>query len=194
MKKKNFQDFYGLVHICKVQSSANFLELDTKNPFIDLFQSVVKSAGEYVPQIDIDVTGKILRFMLPCGLASYECVNKLCSGILNVASDATFDWIGLGIENPDFKMKLPIDVQKFTEGQQVIIRYTKPLPGNQIAPPVFVGDTYITKRVVNDSQGNQHVDLGIISRHNYVNSYETKEPLPNSDKIHWVHPSRLELV
>lgn len=191
---KKFQSFYGLVHICKVQSNSNFLELDAKNPFVYLFQSAARSAGVYVPQIDIDATGKILRFMIPCGLASPECINEICSGILEGAADATFEWVGLGVKNATFEMKLPIDVQIFAEEQQVIVRYTEPLPGNQTAPMLFVGDTYKIKGVTIDSQGNQHLDIGLKSSNNYIRSYETKEVLRDGDIIHWVHPSRLELV
>lgn len=69
-----------------------------------------------------------------------------------------------------------------------------PLSGNTIAPSVIIGDEYPVLHIINDSKGNQHLDLGLKSECNYIRSWETQEELPDGDKIHWVHPSRVEIV
>jgi hypothetical protein len=71
---------------------------------------------------------------------------------------------------------------------------TKPLPGNEVAPPLEMDKVYVVKDVVRDKNGNPHLDVGLKSNYNYVSSYETKEELPYGDKIHWCHPSRFEVV
>lgn len=70
----------------------------------------------------------------------------------------------------------------------------EPLKGNDNAPPLTIGEVLPCKKITLDSQGNQHIDVGIVSELNYVRSYETKEELPDGDKIHWCHPSRFELA
>lgn len=70
----------------------------------------------------------------------------------------------------------------------------KPLEGNDVAPPLEVGKDYPLLNTFVDKKGNPHYDVGLISKHNYVTSFETGETLPNS-KIggtHWCHPSRFE--
>jgi hypothetical protein len=71
---------------------------------------------------------------------------------------------------------------------------TKPLPGNEVAPPLHLNEVYVIKNVVRDKKGNPHLDVGLESNYNYISSYETKEELPNGNSIHWCHPSRFELV
>jgi len=79
-------------------------------------------------------------------------------------------------------------------GDIVKIKNDAPLSGNTVAPPVIIGDEYPVEHIVTDRKGNQHLDLGLKSEHNYVTSWETGEELPDGDKIHWVHPSRVELI
>lgn len=71
-----------------------------------------------------------------------------------------------------------------------------PLSGNSIAPPVVIGEEHSVKNIFLDSQGNQHLDLGYISKYSWVTSWETNEILPNSNfnGVHWIHPSRVKLV
>lgn len=87
-----------------------------------------------------------------------------------------------------------MDKSQYFQGNKVKATNTKPLKGNDVAPPITLDQEYEVKDVFIDSQGNQHLDLGLPSKFNYVTSYETGEVLPNSNKIHWVHPSRVELV
>lgn len=83
-------------------------------------------------------------------------------------------------------------MEKFEIGEKVEVLYDKPLPGNDEAPPLTVGEDVKIKGICYDREGNQHLDVGIKSMLNYVRSYETKEELPEGDKIHWCHPSRFK--
>ncbi len=78
----------------------------------------------------------------------------------------------------------------FAEGEKITCVHTPPLPGNDLAPDLQLGKEYPLKKIFLDSQGNQHFDVGLRSFINYVRSYETGEPLPDTDNIHWCHPSR----
>lgn len=78
----------------------------------------------------------------------------------------------------------------FKIGQTIQCTATSPLPGNDIAPPLEMDGNYTILNIVLDSQGNQHLDVGLPSECYTIRSYETKEYLPNGDKIHWCHPSR----
>lgn len=69
-----------------------------------------------------------------------------------------------------------------------------PLSGNSIAPPVTIGEEYSVKNIVLDSRNHQHLDLGLKSEYGYITSWETSEILPNSEEVHWVHPSRVIFV
>lgn len=64
------------------------------------------------------------------------------------------------------------------------------LPGNDVAPPLELNKIYPLVSIIEDRKGNQHLNLGIESKYNYITSYETQEKLPDGDKIHYVHPSR----
>lgn len=82
-------------------------------------------------------------------------------------------------------------MRKFVVGEMVRCTSTDPLPGNDVAPPLESKE-YPIKDIVLDSKGNQHLDVGLISKYSFIRSYETKEHLPNGDTIHWCHPSRFE--
>jgi len=75
-------------------------------------------------------------------------------------------------------------------GDTVTCVNIEPLEGNEIAPPLELHKDYPIVGFTHDNQGNQHLDVGIVSEYNYIRSFETKEELPNDDKIHWCHPSR----
>lgn len=68
----------------------------------------------------------------------------------------------------------------------------KTLPGNDKAPALTLGKTYRVRGITLDSKGNQHLDVGLVSELSFVRSWETKEDLPDGDKIHWCHPSRFK--
>lgn len=80
----------------------------------------------------------------------------------------------------------------FTHGQQVRCVDASPLSGNTIAPDLEEGKIYKIISIALDKEGNQHLDIGLVSRYSYITSYETGEVLPYSDTIHWCHPIRFE--
>ncbi len=86
---------------------------------------------------------------------------------------------------------------KFKVGDKVKCINNEILDGNDYGPPkdkIIVGNEYEIEMIVEDSQGNQHLDVGVKSMYNYIRSYETKEHLLGGDKVQWCHPSRFELV
>ncbi len=82
---------------------------------------------------------------------------------------------------------------KFQTGQRVKCLNAKPLKGNEVAPELIEGETYPVNEIILDSEGNQHLDVGLVSELAYVTSYETGERLERGNKIHWCHPSRFVL-
>lgn len=85
-------------------------------------------------------------------------------------------------------------MSKFKTGDKIRVVKVEPLEGNEIAPPLKMGDEHTVGQICEDSKGNQHLDVGLVSSVSFVRSWETKEELPNGDKIHWCHPSRFEHV
>lgn len=83
---------------------------------------------------------------------------------------------------------------KFEVGQDVKATKTDPMPGNDTAPSLELDKDYKIKEITLDKEGNQHLDIGLVSSLNWVTSWETKEELPKGDEIHWCHPSRFELI
>lgn len=70
---------------------------------------------------------------------------------------------------------------------------TKPLEGNEIAPPLEEGVFYPIVKTHKCSCGQEHYDVGLKSEYNWVTCYKCKIKLPNGDTIHWCHPSRFKL-
>lgn len=81
----------------------------------------------------------------------------------------------------------------FTVGQEVYVVNIEPLEGNDVAPKLTMGNKETIKQIILDAEGNQHLDVGLPSEYAYIRSFETKEELPNGDKIHWCHPSRFSI-
>jgi len=81
---------------------------------------------------------------------------------------------------------------KFKVGDAVVCINSKVLPKNEVGPALEEGKEYIVKGITDDVKGNQHLDVGLVSTLNYVTSYETREELPDGNKIHWCHPSRFK--
>lgn len=97
------------------------------------------------------------------------------------------------IERIDLVMKI-IKPRKFKPGEVVRATFFLPLPKKEVAPPMKPEQEYPIKAIIYDSLGNQHIGLGIESKYNFIRSYETGEKLREGDRIHWVHPGRLEIV
>lgn len=70
----------------------------------------------------------------------------------------------------------------------------EPLEGNDIAPPLVEGETYTVTEVYVCKCGQDHVNVGLKSRYNWVNCYKCKTPIPTGDISHWCHPTRFEAV
>lgn len=81
---------------------------------------------------------------------------------------------------------------KFEVGDEVICINNETLKGLDSAPQLERNVKYTIQGIILDSGGNPHLDVGLPSLVNYVRSWETKEELPNGDKIHWCHPSRFK--
>ena len=112
------------------------------------------------------------------------------------------DWEGNDVSDEDNKrFKAHYETEDktnmkiiFEEGTEVKAINIAPLAGNYKAPALELDKIYTIKQIILDSQGNQHLDVGLVSELNYVRSWETKEQLPNGETIHWCHPSRFEMV
>lgn len=72
-------------------------------------------------------------------------------------------------------------------------RNDSPLPSNNVAPPLKVGESYVAQDVITCSCGSKHVNVGLVSEYNYISCFECKAQLPDGDKIHWCHPSRFDV-
>lgn len=68
----------------------------------------------------------------------------------------------------------------------------KPLEGNEIAPPVKIGEEYTVETIYACLCGQEHYDVGLKSKHNYIRCHNCKREIPKGDIIHWCHPSRFE--
>lgn len=79
-------------------------------------------------------------------------------------------------------------------GMQLICKNEKPLTGNEVGPPLTLEEKYEAKQIHTCGCGKQHVDVGLVSKYNWVRCYHCEEELPSSDKIHWCHPSRFEIA
>lgn len=76
-------------------------------------------------------------------------------------------------------------MKKFEIGDEITCKDAKPLIGNHICPPLVLGNSYKIKGIVVDKENNQHLDIGLVSKFNFIRSYQTGEKLPNGDMIHW---------
>lgn len=85
------------------------------------------------------------------------------------------------IDRTDLVMKI-IKPRIFKEGEKVTPVYFNPLPGNKVSPDIYKDDTYIVKSITLDSKGNQHLDVGVVSKYEFIRSYETGEELPDGKK------------
>jgi hypothetical protein len=67
---------------------------------------------------------------------------------------------------------------------------SKPLIGNEIAPPLTVGEKYELKQVIKCGCGLKHYDVGLKSDYSYVSCRQCSEHLIDGDTIHWCSPDR----
>lgn len=90
-------------------------------------------------------------------------------------------------------LKLKFEWRK-TQIMRLEVINDKPLPGNDCAPPLKIGEIKELVSIQLDSKGNKHLDVGLVSKLAFIRSYETKEQLKDGDKIHWCHPSRFKVL
>ena len=83
----------------------------------------------------------------------------------------------------------------FLQDDVLICNNKEPLKGNDIAPPVKVGEEYKANKIYTCPApcGQQHIDVGLKSNYNWVSCHGCGEKLPDGDVIHWSHPSRFNL-
>lgn len=67
-----------------------------------------------------------------------------------------------------------------------------PLPNNEVAPPLIVGNEYKLVQEFVCICGQNHFDVGLKSRYSFISCYKCGKQLPNGDKIHWCHPTRFQ--
>lgn len=70
----------------------------------------------------------------------------------------------------------------------------KPLQGNDVAPALIIGCEYPANKIHTCVCGQDHIDVGLKSKYNWITCYKCRKELPDGDKIHWCHPTRFEIV
>lgn len=79
-------------------------------------------------------------------------------------------------------------------GDKLLATNNKPLKGNDVAPSLIVGGEYPAKQIYVCKCGQDHIDVGLKSKYNWITCYKCREELPDGAKIHWCHPIRFEIV
>lgn len=80
------------------------------------------------------------------------------------------------------------------EGDKLTVINNKPLHGNEVAPPLIEGNEYVARQIHICQCGQDHVDVGLKSKYNWITCYKCKKELPKGETIHWCHPTRFEKV
>lgn len=68
----------------------------------------------------------------------------------------------------------------------------QPLEGNDVAPPLELGEEYQLSEIYTCECGQEHYNVELKSKYNYISCYNCKKELPAGGRIHWCHPSRFE--
>jgi hypothetical protein len=77
-------------------------------------------------------------------------------------------------------------------GESLTCYNNLPLSGNEVAPPLKIGQTYPLKQIYTCKCGQEHYDVGLTSNYQWVTCYKCKQPIPKGDQIHWCWPLRFE--
>jgi len=83
---------------------------------------------------------------------------------------------------------------KYKAGDTVRAIFIDPIGPRTVAPPLELNQIYVVKDIIQDSKGYQHIDVGLVSKYNFIESVETGEELDRGEIVHWCHPSRFELA
>lgn len=65
-----------------------------------------------------------------------------------------------------------------------------PLPGNDQAPHLQIDKAYTAETIYKCACGQEHIDVGLKSRHNWIKCYCCDNEIPQGNSIYWCHPSR----
>ncbi len=86
-------------------------------------------------------------------------------------------------------------------GDKLVAKVIEPLPyagtghdGKPIAPPLVLDQTYEVKGVTVCKCGQDHIDVGLKSKYNFISCYKCGHEIIGGDKIHFCHPSRFVKV
>lgn len=77
---------------------------------------------------------------------------------------------------------------KIDVANEVTCVNTKPLQGNDVAPPLKDGEIYTVNEIHTCGCSKEHFDVGLPLDYNYVRCHACQEQLPPTN--HWCHPSR----
>lgn len=80
---------------------------------------------------------------------------------------------------------------QITVGTKLKCIFNQPLPGNDKAPDLKLGEEYECKAIYVEGE-YLHIGVGLDLELNYVKSYATGEELP--PVTHWCHPNRFIIV
>lgn len=173
--------------IFEINSKSSHVEWDTLNRLAEF----LKSLGLKFRVVLDGENQKCLRLALPEGSAIDENVVKVSQFVKSIVTDAEVTPIGVPMISAMLSQPIPVATQRFEVGQKAPCNNAKPLPGNDVGPALVEGDDYEVFETIEDSRGNQHLNVGLKSTISYVTSYETGEKLPRGNEVHWIHPSRL---
>lgn len=68
----------------------------------------------------------------------------------------------------------------------------KPLPGNEVGPPLKYGVEYQVVENYKCGCGLDHYNVGLKSEYNWISCRECGEKLPKGDEIHWCSSERFD--
>jgi hypothetical protein len=70
----------------------------------------------------------------------------------------------------------------------------KALSSSGIKPELNIGDKHKVKETCTCKCGQTHLDIGLVSKYNYISCYKCGEELPRGSSIHWCNSIRFNIV
>lgn len=80
----------------------------------------------------------------------------------------------------------------FKVGDTVRCINNLPFHDREVGPPLVDKGIYLVREIVTTKGDNDHLDVGLKSKYNYVSCQATGMHIPRGEEIHWCHPSRFE--
>ena len=183
-------------NVYEVVSATSLFEWNLQNRLEESFGSQ-KLGLETAFDETKELGQKCLRFSIIKSLATQENVSMVAAFIHNIVTDAEITLAGEGLVNPALSEAILYDSdikQTFAVGQKLKCINSGVLKDNENGPELVQGEIYPVNEIILDAAGNQHLDVGLVSKLAYVTSYDNGERLERGDKIHWCHPSRFRLL